>query len=119
MRDDLLGVFGDPALTGKPVGDDLREGKLTPLIAAVANVARDGSTADLALLDRLGAPDLTADEIAAVQDVLVDSGAVADVEAAIDDQLVAALDALATLPITIEARVALEEVATFTAWRDQ
>ena len=120
MRDDLLGVFGDPSLTGKPVGDDLREGKLTPLIAsAVANVARDGSTADLALLDRLGAPDLTADEIAAVQDVLVDSGAVADVEAAIDDQLAAALDALATLPITIEARVALEEVATFTAWRDQ
>ena len=36
MRDDLLGVFGDPAVTGKPVGDDLREGKLTPLLAAAS-----------------------------------------------------------------------------------
>ena len=39
MRDDLLGVFGDPAVTGKPVGDDLREGKLTPLLAAASEVA--------------------------------------------------------------------------------
>ena len=86
MRDDLLGVFGDPSLTGKPVGDDLREGKLTPLIAsAVTNVGRTGSAVDLALLDRLGTADLTDDEIAAVQDLLVESGAVADVEAAIDD----------------------------------
>jgi len=120
MRDDLLGVFGDPSLTGKPVGDDLREGKLTPLIAsAVTNVARDGSGADLALLDRLGAPDLTDDEIAAVQHLLVVSGAVADVETAIDEQLNDALSALGTLPIATEARVALEEIATFTAWRDQ
>src|SRR3712207_5587490 len=33
FRDDLLGVFGDPQLTGKPSGDDLREGKRTVLIA--------------------------------------------------------------------------------------
>ena len=96
MRDDLLGVFGDPSLTGKPVGDDLREGKLTPLIAsAVTNVGRTGSAVDLALLDRLGTADLTDDEIAAVQDLLVESGAVADVEAAIDAQLTEALAALA------------------------
>ena len=98
MRDDLLGVFGDPSLTGKPVGDDLREGKLTPLIAsAVTNVGRTGSAVDLALLDRLGTPDLTDDEIAAVQDLLVESGAVADVEAAIDAQLAEALAALASV----------------------
>jgi geranylgeranyl diphosphate synthase type I len=39
LRDDLLGVFGDPAVTGKPVGDDLREGKLTPLVASAASRA--------------------------------------------------------------------------------
>ena len=45
LRDDLLGVFGDPAVTGKPVGDDLREGKLTPLVAAAAARADAGSSA--------------------------------------------------------------------------
>jgi geranylgeranyl diphosphate synthase type I len=119
MRDDLLGVFGDPSLTGKPVGDDLREGKLTPLIAsAVANVGRDGTDADLALLDRLGTADLSDDEVAAAQDLLVESGAVADVEAAIDEHLTEALHALTALPIEAAARVALEEIATFAAWRD-
>jgi len=33
LRDDILGVFGDPQETGKPAGDDLREGKRTVLIA--------------------------------------------------------------------------------------
>ena len=105
MRDDLLGVFGDPSLTGKPVGDDLREGKLTPLIAsAVTNVGRDGTDADLALLDRLGTTDLSDDEVVAVQDLLVESGAVADVEAAIDAHLAESLHALSALPITNDAR---------------
>ena len=81
MRDDLLGVFGDPALTGKPVGDDLREGKLTPLVAATAVRAdADGR----ALLDRIGAPDIAATQIAALQqpDGRLRRGA--EVEAAIE-----------------------------------
>ena len=57
LRDDLLGVFGDEALTGKPVGEDLREGKPTPLLAAT--VARCSEAAGLTLLDRVGSPDLT------------------------------------------------------------
>ena len=77
MRDDLLGVFGDPAVTGKPVGDDLREGKLTPLLAAATDLAT-GAQADL--LARAGSPDLGADEIAALQDLLVELGAVDEVE---------------------------------------
>ena len=64
MRDDILGTFGDPALTGKPVGEDLREGKPTPLLAIAT--ARAGP-AGLALLDRVGCPDLGDDEIAAIQ----------------------------------------------------
>ena len=55
MRDDLLGVFGDPTVTGKPVGDDLREGKLTPLLAA-AVAAADAIGRRYAALARVGRP---------------------------------------------------------------
>ena len=61
MRDDVMGVFGDTAVTGKPVGGDLLEGKPTPLLArAVAGA----TPAQLAVLDRVGAADLDADDIA-------------------------------------------------------
>ena len=46
MRDDILGTFGDPAVTGKPVGEDLREGKPTPLLAITAEAR--SALADLA-----------------------------------------------------------------------
>ena len=39
LRDDVLGVFGDPATTGKPAGDDLREGKRTVLVALTLRAA--------------------------------------------------------------------------------
>ena len=120
MRDDLLGVFGDPEVTGKPVGDDLREGKLTPLVAAAeSRVATNGSRMDRRLLARLGAPDLTAAEIDQVQDLLVTCGAVADVERAIDTQLDDALTALGMVPLEPVALEALEEIAVFVARRDR
>lgn len=56
LRDDVLGVFGDPALTGKPAGDDLREGKRTFLVAA-AGEATDDAGREL-LFSRLGDPEL-------------------------------------------------------------
>ena len=72
MRDDVMGVFGDSAVTGKPVGGDLLEGKPTPLLArAVAGA----TPAQLAVLDRVGAADLDADDVAAIQQVIVDTGA--------------------------------------------
>ena len=117
MRDDLLGVFGDPIITGKPVGDDLREGKLTPLLAAAVDAA-DGSTCDAAL-DRIGDPDLDDEGIAAIQDALVATGAVAEVELAIETRVDQALTALATMPIDPDAREALADLARFVAWRDR
>jgi geranylgeranyl diphosphate synthase type I len=121
LRDDLLGVFGDPEVTGKPVGEDLRERKLTPLVAMA--VARDpGLDAELDALglDALGLdgpPD--PDRITAVQERLVATGAVDEVEASIAALVETALVALATAPITDEAKAALADLGRFVAWRDR
>jgi geranylgeranyl diphosphate synthase type I len=116
LRDDILGVFGDPARTGKPVGDDLREGKLTPLIAAAATRARG---ADARMLARLGESELTDADIAALQGVLIDTGARAEIEATIERLVAEALDALTRLPVTRDAVYALEQLGLFAAWRDR
>ena len=116
LRDDLLGVFGDPEVTGKPVGDDLREGKLTPLVAAAAARARG---ADARLLARLGDPSLRDEDVAALQGVLVATGARAEIEETIERLVDDALRALADVPVTAEARHALQQLGTFVAWRDR
>lgn len=73
LRDDILGVFGDPIRTGKPAGDDLREGKRTYLIAAALE------TADPATAERLnrGLGDQRLDEtgVAELRDIIVATGA--------------------------------------------
>ena len=116
MRDDLLGVFGAEAVTGKPVGDDLREGKLTPLLAA-ATAPRRRRRPPPARAGRR--PDLTAEEIAAICDLLVATGAVAEVEAAIERLVAESLTALERVPITDGAKAALADLGRFVAWRDR
>ncbi|MFG2888577.1 polyprenyl synthetase family protein [Streptomyces sp. NPDC048248] len=85
LGDDLLGVFGDPDRTGKPSGDDIREGKLTYLVAVARARAEDaGDEAAGALLDRsLGDAGLSDDDVDRVREVLVATGARAAVEAEI------------------------------------
>jgi len=116
LRDDLLGLFGSEAVTGKPVGDDLREGKLTPLLAAASARA---SGEDRRLLERVGTGELAADEIAGICDVLVASGAVAEIEASIQRLVDEALAALGPIPITDTAKAALADLGRFVAWRDR
>jgi len=78
LRDDVLGVFGDENLTGKPAGDDLREGKRTLLIAWTRQaLAPQGRRV---VDELLGDPQLTADQIASLQAIIVESGALARVE---------------------------------------
>ncbi|WP_129338556.1 polyprenyl synthetase family protein [Cellulomonas endophytica] len=87
LRDDLLGVFGDPATTGKPAGDDLLEGKRTVLVAralAGARAAGDRAAEDL-LRTRLGDRSLTPAEVAGLAATIVGTGAVAAVEGLIDE----------------------------------
>jgi geranylgeranyl diphosphate synthase type I len=115
LRDDVLGAFGESAVTGKPVGDDLREGKPTPLIAIATARATER---DRDLLARLGSADLDDDDVAALQQVFVRTGALEDVEAAIERLVVEARAALADAPITEAARAWLDELAAYVAWRD-
>jgi geranylgeranyl diphosphate synthase type I len=114
LRDDVLGALGEAAVTGKPVGDDLREGKPTPLLALARQRA---SAAQAAELDRVGDPHLDAEGLARLQQVLVDTGAVAELEARIDALTAEALEVAKELPLTAEAQVALAELATFVAER--
>lgn len=92
LRDDLLGVYGDPAATGKPAGDDLIEGKRTVLVALALDAA---PPADAALLDRSLGTALTPAQVAELRRVITASGAPARVEtmiADLHDRAVAALD---------------------------
>ncbi|HEV2760774.1 MAG TPA: polyprenyl synthetase family protein [Acidimicrobiales bacterium] len=116
LRDDLLGVFGDVDVTGKPVGEDLREGKPTLLFAMAVEQA---SGADAAVLARYGAPDLDEDDVAALQDVLLTSGAVETVEGNIDRLVAEAVQALDNADLEEAARRALVELAYYVAGRDR
>ena len=116
LRDDLLGVFGDDQVTGKPVGEDLHEGKPTLLYAMAVEQA---SVSDATVLARYGAPDLDDDDVAALQDVLLSSGAVETVEGNIDRLVAEAVEALDTAELTDVARQSLVELAYFVAGRDR
>jgi len=105
LRDDVLGVFGDPSVTGKPAGDDLREGKHTLLTAYAMQTA--GPEQAEQLRRDLGDRDLDADQLAQLRRVVVGTGALDRVEARIADQAQAARQALDTDAVAPAARVAL------------
>ncbi|GGR37887.1 polyprenyl synthetase family protein [Agromyces mediolanus] len=115
LRDDLLGVYGDPELTGKPAGDDLREGKRTMLIA-IARERLAPSTRRL-LDELLGDPELDDAQVRMLQQTLSDCGAVDEIEALITRQLQAATAALAEAPISEHARAELGALARSVAKR--
>ncbi|WP_245851946.1 polyprenyl synthetase family protein [Mobilicoccus massiliensis] len=117
FRDDVLGVFGDPAATGKPAGDDLREGKRTVLLA-LALGAEDSPGARL-LRERVGDPDLTEDEIASMRQAILDAGAVERLERLIDAGTATARDHLAQVTgLTSEGRAALSALVDLATRRD-
>jgi geranylgeranyl diphosphate synthase type I len=117
LRDDVLGVFGDADATGKPVGDDLREGKPTALLAHATRAVT--TTGQRALLGRVGSADLAAVEIEALQELIVGSGALAQVERQIAELTAGAHQAIAAAPIAPLARDWLDDLADYVAWRDR
>jgi geranylgeranyl diphosphate synthase type I len=112
LRDDLLGVFGDPDVTGKPAGDDLREGKRTVLVA----IALDSPRSDV-LRRGLGDPALADADVEKLRALIVDSGAAAAVEKMIAERLGESLAALADAPLEPAARDALVELASAASYR--
>jgi len=107
LRDDVLGVLGDPEVTGKPAGDDLREGKRTVLIA----IAEERATAAQGSLihQHLGDPNLTGEGVDLLREVLTETGSFDHVEALIASRTEQAVSALS--PIDEPTRSALADLA--------
>ena len=114
MRDDVMGVYGDEGVTGKPVGGDLREGKPTPLMARAVALA---TPAQRAVLDLVGVPGMTDEQVASVQQVIIDTGALAQLEAHIEALTDQALAAVAEARLTPTATDELVLLAHYVSWR--
>jgi geranylgeranyl diphosphate synthase type I len=110
LRDDVLGVFGDPAVTGKPVIDDLREGKPTAMIAMARDRADRAQAARLRAL--FGAAELDDDGAAELRDIITRTGARQRIEELISQRAEAATAALAGAPLVDDARAALAALAS-------
>jgi geranylgeranyl diphosphate synthase type I len=109
LRDDVLGVFGDPAVTGKSADDDLREGKQTLLIALAEQEAEAAGRKLLA--EVLGNPDAGAAEFDALRSLIETTGARARVEDRIAERTALARRAIAEAPLADDARAALDALA--------
>src|SRR5699024_9685911 len=117
MRDDVLSVFGDPSVTGKPAGDDLREGKRTVLVTSAMTLA---SPPEIEILrSRIGDPDLTEDQVVEVREILTSCGALAAVEELITQRAATAQAAIDALDLPPEQDQLLRELATAAITRNQ
>lgn len=115
LRDEYLGVWGDPDVTGKPAGDDLMEAKATVLLS----LAEDRLTgADAALIARLGTPNLAPTDVDHLASVIRDSGVADELEAMIADAVEAGLDCLKAPPLAAAGVAGLRDAASALAWRE-
>lgn len=108
LRDDELGVFGQPEVTGKPAGDDLREGKRTVLVA-LTSAALSKQEAVL-LHDGLGNPNLSDKQVERIRELMVSSGAFTEHERLIEDKSRAVFEALDALELDELVRAALSDI---------
>lgn len=107
MRDDLLGTFGDPAVTGKPAGNDLRQGKETALITR----ARGRPALWARLAPVLGHVDASDADVADAAAALEGEGVRAEVETELRRRLAEASAALVGAPLRAEGVQALAALA--------
>ncbi|MBF1660329.1 MAG: polyprenyl synthetase family protein [Rothia mucilaginosa] len=108
LRDDELGVFGQPEVTGKPAGDDLREGKRTVLVALTSAVLDEQ---DAALLhNSLGDPELSDEQVERIRELMVSSGAFAKHEQLIEQKSQAVFEALEAMNLDELTHAALTDI---------
>ena len=117
LRDDILGVFGDPSVTGKPAGDDIREGKRTVLVLAALENGDAHQHDTLASL--LGAPGLTEEDLTTAREIIETTGARDSCEELIARSTADALTALEGVDMDIEGRSALIALAGLATNRDR
>lgn len=117
LRDDVLGVYGDEAATGKPTGGDLREGKRTILVLTALDLG-DAAQRDT-LEAMLGQEDLTDEQVATAREIIEATGARSHVEELIERGSSEALTALASADITSDGRTALTRLAELSVKRDR
>jgi geranylgeranyl diphosphate synthase type I len=115
MRDDVMGAFGDSSTTGKPVGGDLIEGKPTPMLARAFAGA---SESQRCVLETVGDSELSDEGVAAVQQVIVETGALADLEREIERLTHEAIGALSRLDLEGDASSELEALAMYVSQRE-
>ncbi len=115
LRDDLLGVFGDPSVTGKPAGDDLREGKRTVLIA-MTNDRQSEAQREIAR-KYFGKPDLDAQGVAVLREIIESTGARAELESTIERLTDQALTAAQSAVFTEDGNARLVELANIATKR--
>ncbi|MBF4160271.1 polyprenyl synthetase family protein [Nocardioides acrostichi] len=116
LRDDLLGVFGDPARTGKPVGDDLRSGKPTVLLAWTEQRCADEAAA---AVRRLRTHTHDESDVDRVVTAMIGSGVRAEAEERVRRGHAAAVALLASPALDRDGAAGLREVADLVAWRDR
>lgn len=115
LRDDVLGVYGDPGVTGKPAVDDVRQGKRTLLVAWAEEAATPVQRQ--VLHRRLGDPAADERAVAEVREVLDATGARARVEGRIGDLVARAYDDLGAMRVDERTRGALAALTEACAWR--
>ncbi len=109
LRDDILGIFGDPAVTGKPAGGDLREGKRTVLVLKALAAAEPAAAKELTAI--LGAPGITDADVERAAALIDSTGARDEVESFITAGTDRAIAIVNDTPMTDEGRTALTQLA--------
>ena len=115
LRDDVLGVFGNPKVTGKPAGDDIREGKRTVLIAVTMENADQSQRKTM--IEALGNSLLAESDVAQVQEIISKTGALDEVEKLITTLTQESISALRQSPIDEKICTVLEEMSVIATQR--